>query len=149
MTYRVQLRQAPWGYDAWVPELPGCATTGATEEEAVRNIRKAIAGRLDLESSPTTDGQVIEREVSVAPPAPIVKKAEPETLPGPVPIAGLPQLYVGGGVFALGIAGLIFYFTIEPQSSPALLFLPMITLAAGVLGLFFGALSLDAKPRTK
>jgi predicted RNase H-like HicB family nuclease len=26
----------------WVPELPGCASAGRTEEEALENIREAI-----------------------------------------------------------------------------------------------------------
>lgn len=31
------------GYSAWVPELPGCASQGETREEALTNIREAIA----------------------------------------------------------------------------------------------------------
>ena len=34
----------------WCPELPGCASAGITEEEAVQNIRKAI--QLYLEPAP-------------------------------------------------------------------------------------------------
>ena len=30
-------------YSAFCPELPGCASAGGTEEEARRNIQKAIA----------------------------------------------------------------------------------------------------------
>ena len=44
MKFRVVLeydREAQ-GYSAVCPELPGCATAGDTEEEAMRNIEEAI-----------------------------------------------------------------------------------------------------------
>lgn len=43
-TWRVVLEQDPetgeWA--AWCPELPGCTSSGTTEEEALSNIREAI-----------------------------------------------------------------------------------------------------------
>ncbi len=36
--------EEPWG--AYVPDLPGCVTTGQTLEDAERNIREAIAGHI-------------------------------------------------------------------------------------------------------
>jgi predicted RNase H-like HicB family nuclease len=48
----------------WCPELPGCASAGETEDEALENIREAIALYLEpgpLELSP----EIIAREVSV------------------------------------------------------------------------------------
>ena len=66
MKWRVLLEQdeetSDWA--VWCPELPGCASAGETEEEALENIREAIAlylepGALDL--SP----EVITREVTV------------------------------------------------------------------------------------
>ena len=38
----------------WCPELPGCASCGKTEEEAIENIKEAIA--LYLEPTPTDFG---------------------------------------------------------------------------------------------
>lgn len=44
MTWRVVLEQdqesGEWG--VWCPELPGCASAGATREEALDGIREAI-----------------------------------------------------------------------------------------------------------
>lgn len=44
MTFRVVLEYDPeaGSYSAVCPELPGCASTGDTEEEAHANIREAI-----------------------------------------------------------------------------------------------------------
>jgi predicted RNase H-like HicB family nuclease len=44
MTFRVVLEYDPetGDYSAVCPELPGCASAGATEEEARANIREAI-----------------------------------------------------------------------------------------------------------
>jgi len=44
MTFRVVLEQdrETGDYSAVCPELPGCASAGATEEEARANIREAI-----------------------------------------------------------------------------------------------------------
>jgi len=45
LNWRVVLEQdeetGEWA--AWVPELPGCASAGATEDEALQNIREAVA----------------------------------------------------------------------------------------------------------
>jgi len=45
MTWRVLLEQDPETGDwaAWCPELPGCASAGITEEEAMENIREAMS----------------------------------------------------------------------------------------------------------
>ena len=42
MTYPVALRKTDEGYSVSCPELPGCCSQGATEEEALENIRSAI-----------------------------------------------------------------------------------------------------------
>lgn len=41
-------KQEEGGYTAYVPALPGCISQGETEEEAIENIKEAIA--LYLES---------------------------------------------------------------------------------------------------
>jgi predicted RNase H-like HicB family nuclease len=48
MKYRVLLEQDEEGvYLAEVPALPGCVTQGATREEALLNVREAIAVYLE------------------------------------------------------------------------------------------------------
>jgi predicted RNase H-like HicB family nuclease len=44
MNWRVVLEQDPETGDwaAWAPELPGCASAGRTQDEALANIREAI-----------------------------------------------------------------------------------------------------------
>jgi len=42
-TYRVGLQATEEGYAVWCPGLPGCWSQGATEEEALANIKDAIA----------------------------------------------------------------------------------------------------------
>ncbi len=40
--YAIVIEQAGSNYSAFVPDLPGCAATGATRAEAERQIRTAI-----------------------------------------------------------------------------------------------------------
>ncbi len=40
-------RENDGGYSVYVPDLPGCASMGDTYEEALANIREAIACHLD------------------------------------------------------------------------------------------------------
>jgi predicted RNase H-like HicB family nuclease len=42
MRYAVVIEKADSNYAAYVPDLPGCVTTGATVEEVEANIREAI-----------------------------------------------------------------------------------------------------------
>jgi predicted RNase H-like HicB family nuclease/predicted RNA binding protein YcfA (HicA-like mRNA interferase family) len=42
MKYRVNLEKTDEGYAVWCPGLPGCWSQGATEEDALANIRDAI-----------------------------------------------------------------------------------------------------------
>ena len=42
MKYRIALLRSDEGYSVSVPGLPGCCSQGATEQEAVQNIRVAI-----------------------------------------------------------------------------------------------------------
>jgi len=66
MKWRVILEQDPETRDwaVWCPELPGCASAGETEEEALTNIRQAI--QLYLEPAPLELGPgAVTREVTV------------------------------------------------------------------------------------
>lgn len=42
MRYRVVLHESEEGFDVWVPGLPGCVSQGATEVEALENIKSSI-----------------------------------------------------------------------------------------------------------
>jgi predicted RNase H-like HicB family nuclease len=44
--YAVIFEQAESNWAAYVPDLPGCITTGKTLEETERNTREAIQGHL-------------------------------------------------------------------------------------------------------
>jgi predicted RNase H-like HicB family nuclease len=44
--YAVVFGQAESNWAAYVPDLPGCITTGKTLDETERNIREAIQGHL-------------------------------------------------------------------------------------------------------
>jgi predicted RNase H-like HicB family nuclease len=47
MRYAVVIEQAEGNYSAYVPDLPGCVTTGSSIAEVERNIREAIEFHLD------------------------------------------------------------------------------------------------------
>ena len=42
MLYQVGLKKTEEGFAVWCPGLPGCASQGITEEEALENIKDAI-----------------------------------------------------------------------------------------------------------
>lgn len=45
--YAVVIERGPNNLSAWVPDLPGCATTGGTIEEIEQNIREAMELHLE------------------------------------------------------------------------------------------------------
>jgi predicted RNase H-like HicB family nuclease len=47
MKYLIVIEPAATGFSAYSPDLPGCASTGATQQECERNMREAIAFHLD------------------------------------------------------------------------------------------------------
>jgi predicted RNase H-like HicB family nuclease len=47
MRYAIVIEKAESNYSAYVPDLPGCVSTGATVEETEQSIREAIAFHLD------------------------------------------------------------------------------------------------------
>jgi predicted RNase H-like HicB family nuclease len=47
MRYAVVIEKAEANYSAYVPDLPGCVATGATPDEAEREIREAIRFHLE------------------------------------------------------------------------------------------------------
>ena len=67
MRYRIVLHQSEEGYSVSCPGLPGCRSQGATEAEALENIRVAIREYLTaveelLQDTPNTE----VREVDIA-----------------------------------------------------------------------------------
>lgn len=47
MKYLVILERTATGYSAYSPDLPGCVSTGETEDETRANMAEAIAFHLD------------------------------------------------------------------------------------------------------
>ena len=69
MKYAVVIEWAAGNYSAYVPDLPGCVSTGRTLEEAEQNIRQAIVFHLkglrdDGESVPHPTTHVAELEIA-------------------------------------------------------------------------------------
>src|SRR6266496_925873 len=65
MKYKIALRETDEGYSVSVPGLPGCWSQGATEEEAVENIRDAIREYLAVVNEQLKGSDVREIEVTV------------------------------------------------------------------------------------
>lgn len=64
MKYKIALHKTDEGYSVSVPGLPGCWSQGATEQEALENIRDAIREYLAAREE-LLKGAVV-REVEVA-----------------------------------------------------------------------------------
>ena len=64
MKYKIALQQTEEGFSVSVPGLPGCWSQGATEEEALQNIRDAINEYLETREEMMRD--TVVREVEVA-----------------------------------------------------------------------------------
>ena len=62
MKYRVALQESEEGFSVWVPGLPGCASQGTTEEEALANIAEAVREYLDVAVENVQDAGLTERE---------------------------------------------------------------------------------------
>jgi predicted RNase H-like HicB family nuclease len=72
MKYLVIVEKGPDSLSAYVPDLPGCVSTGRTIEEVLRNIREAVEGHLevmrghgDAIPEPLTEAVQIDVEVGV------------------------------------------------------------------------------------
>lgn len=64
--YRVVLHKSEEGYSVSCPGLPGCWSQGATEEEALANIRMAIREYVEAaeELAMNEEGRVVEVAVA-------------------------------------------------------------------------------------
>jgi predicted RNase H-like HicB family nuclease len=63
--YRIALHKSDEGYSVSVPGLPGCWSQGATDEEAVENIRDAIREYLAVVEEQLSGEDIREIEVTV------------------------------------------------------------------------------------
>jgi len=70
--YAVIFEQTKTNWAAYVPDLPGCVSTGRTLEETERNVREAIAGHLQTLrefGEPVPEPTSVAREIEVTPAA--------------------------------------------------------------------------------
>jgi predicted RNase H-like HicB family nuclease len=63
MKYKISLHRSDEGYSVSVPGLPGCWSQGATETEALDNIKDAIREYLAVVDDNLKDADVREVEV--------------------------------------------------------------------------------------
>jgi predicted RNase H-like HicB family nuclease len=64
MRYRIALHRSDEGYSVSVPGLPGCWSQGATESEAIENIRDAIRDYLAVVEDQLQGEDIREIEVA-------------------------------------------------------------------------------------
>ena len=64
MKYRIALHKSEEGYSVSVPGLPGCWSQGATEQEALDNIRDAISEYISVVEEQLRGKDVREIEVA-------------------------------------------------------------------------------------
>ena len=64
MKYRIALHKSEEGYSVFVPGLPGCWSQGATEQDAVENIRDAIREYLSVVEEQLHGEDIREIEVA-------------------------------------------------------------------------------------
>ena len=67
MKYKIAIHRSDEGYSVSVPGLPGCWSQGATETEALDNIKDAIREYLAVVDDNLKDADVREVEVGAFP----------------------------------------------------------------------------------
>jgi predicted RNase H-like HicB family nuclease len=65
MKYKIAIYRSDEGYSVSVPGLPGCWSQGATEAEALENIKDAIREYLAVVNEDLKDADIREVEVGV------------------------------------------------------------------------------------
>jgi predicted RNase H-like HicB family nuclease len=48
MNYNIKLKKSDEGFAVWCDNLPGCASQGETEEDAIQNIKEAIKEYIEI-----------------------------------------------------------------------------------------------------
>jgi len=65
MRYKIALKRDEDGISVWVPGLPGCWSQGATEAEALENIREAIKEHQSVAADLAEGAEIREVDVAV------------------------------------------------------------------------------------
>jgi len=65
MKYKIAIRESDEGFSVSVPGLPGCWSQGATEQEALDNVRDAIREYLALVNEQLQGEEAREVEITV------------------------------------------------------------------------------------
>jgi predicted RNase H-like HicB family nuclease len=68
--YAVIFEQAENNWAAYIPDLPGCVSTGKTLEETELNVREAIAGHIQALRAfgePVPEPTSVAKEIEVTP----------------------------------------------------------------------------------
>jgi predicted RNase H-like HicB family nuclease len=65
MKYKIAIHKSEEGFSVSVPGLPGCWSQGATEPEALENIRDAIREYLSVVEEQLKGEEVREVEITV------------------------------------------------------------------------------------
>jgi predicted RNase H-like HicB family nuclease len=63
MQYKIKIKKSEEGYAVWCEDLPGCASQGETEEEAMANIKEAIQDYLAVRDELVKDEKLVLIEV--------------------------------------------------------------------------------------
>jgi predicted RNase H-like HicB family nuclease len=63
MQYKIKIKKSNEGYAVWCDDLPGCASQGDTEEEALNNIKEAIKDYLEVKQELEKDEKLVLLEV--------------------------------------------------------------------------------------
>lgn len=65
MKYKIAIHQSEEGFSVSVPGLPGCWSDGASEQEALDNIREAIREYVSVVEEQLRGEEVREVEITV------------------------------------------------------------------------------------
>ena len=65
MLYKIALHESEEGFAVSVPGMPGCWSQGATESEAIENIKDAIAGYVEAVAEQLKHEHFREIEITV------------------------------------------------------------------------------------
>ncbi len=151
MEYRAKVRRTPGGFDAWTPELDGCAAHGRTEAEALSHLRHAIEGRLDLERMQPADTGALDRSVSVELPEAKLAKSSRLAAIEPAPASPVPPVLsftVGATLFGTGLTGIFAFIMVEPTTSPVVFFASAVLAAMGAGGIVMGLITMESRRKT-
>jgi predicted RNase H-like HicB family nuclease len=147
MEVAIRVCRTPAGFQAWTPELPGCAASGASESEAIDHLRHAIEGRLAMEALGEETDAAEEMRVRVETVADKRAKAARLAAIEPEPATVIPpyfQFAIGGALFGLGLTGIFSFILVTPTTTPVLFFASAVVAAMGAGGILMGLITLES-----